>query len=651
MSRRLHPLSLENVRWLLASMALVLAPMFLHMSPWVPGFAALLGGWRYLLAMQRRPLPGWRILLPLTLLGAAGIFIAAGASFGRDASVELLTLMLAMKLLESANRRDAMLLISLSWFLAVTTLLYTQSLLMGLYLALPVTGLTLTMVGLHHPQGDMPLRLRWRWGGGMLALALPVMLVLFVLFPRLSGPLWQAPGDATKGMTGLSDSMSPGSIGELSLSDEIAFRAQFEGNVPASGQRYWRGPVFWHFDGQTWHPGLRAAALPTEPLKTPTETVGYTVTLEPHHRAWLFALDLPLAAPQNAVLRSDYQLLAQQPVDSRLRYHMRSSLAYRLQPQLDPATRQFGLQLPHEGNPQARALARSWRDTGLSGEALAQKALAMFRESPFVYTLTPPRLGRDGIDDFLFVTRRGFCEHYAGSFVFLMRAAGVPARVVTGYQGGTLNPIDNYLIVRQSDAHAWAEIWLEERGWVRIDPTAAVSPRRIEFGLASLPAGEPVPLLARGEHPWLNQLYLGWDTLNNRWNQWVLGYNQQRQMELLEKLLGYSPDLRDLARITAVAISVMLLAIAVALLRKRSPRGDRLDRAYAAFRRKLARVGVVPQANEGPLDFGQRAARLRPRQAQAIRSLVREYASLRYGRVPSAARLREFEKNIRKFKA
>jgi transglutaminase-like putative cysteine protease len=644
-------LSQNDVRWLAGALGLVIAPMFLHLSLWVPGLAMLIGAWRVWLALRNQPLPGPRILVPLTLGIAAGIVASHGGGFGRDASVALLTLMLAMKLLESSNRRDAMLLISLSWFLSITTFLFTQTLLMGLYLALPVFALVVALIGVSHPNGTLAFGLRARLAGGLLAQALPVMLVLFFLFPRLAGPLWRTPSDATRAMTGLSESMSPGSISELSISDDPAFRAEFTGMLPPSSQRYWRGPIMWHFDGRTWRPGVHSLSVSPEPLEATAGAVNYVVTLEPHNRTWLFALDVPTTVPAESILRNDHQLVSRQPVNNRLRYQMRSVLSYQAQLALDEKTRLAGIQLPRLGNLKARELARGWAEQGLSDRQIVQQALDMFRTEKFVYTLNPPRLDRDPVDGFLFETRRGFCEHYAGSFVFLMRAAGIPARVVTGYQGGTVNPLDNYMIIRQSDAHAWSEVWLHGRGWVRVDPTAAVSPSRIESGLSQLPTGEPVPLLARGGDSWMARLYLGWDAINNRWNQWVLGYNQERQMQLLQGILGNKLTMYGLASATIAAIGLLLLALSWSVLRNRGPGADKLERAYRRFQRKLSRRGIQALSSEGPMDYGKRAALALPQHAAAIGDIAQHYARLRYGVESDPRQREELERKIRKFKA
>lgn len=640
----------DDLRWLLVALALVLAPLARDLQWWVPAVAVMLGLWRLHIALRRWALPRLRWMLPLTLLGTTGIFVGYGSLFGRDASISLLLVMLALKLLESNSRRDLTIAVFLGYFICVTGFLFSQSILSGLYMVLPVIVLTATLAGIHHPNGSLVPAFKLRLSGMMLVQSMPLMLVLFVLFPRMPGPLWGVPQDAYRGMSGLSEDMSPGSISQLSRSDAVAFRAEFQGTPPPQQQRYWRGPVFWHYDGRTWRPGNEAQGLPVERVEQVAERVNYSVTLEPHNRRWLFMLDLPAITPADATLTHDYQLLARQPVRSRLRYAAGSHLDYRLQTALTDEMRARALQLPQDSNPQTRALGSRWRAEAPEPAEIARRALDMFRREPFVYTLTPPLLGADSVDQFLFSTRRGFCEHYAGSFVFLMRAAGVPARVVTGYQGGEFNPAGNYVLVTQAEAHAWAEIWLEDRGWVRVDPTAAVSPQRIELSMAAaLPAGEPVPVMMRGDYAWLRKLYLNWDALNNHWNQWVLGYNQQRQMELLARLTGSILSWQDMAAALMATAGTLMLSIAVFLLRGRVLR-DPLRHEWARFQRKLERHGVAPAADEGPLDFARRACGALPARGAAIRSIAVEYARLRYGAQPDAGSLARLRRDIRNFR-
>jgi transglutaminase-like putative cysteine protease len=477
--------------------------------------------------------------------------------------------------------------------------------------------------------------------------AAPLMLVLFVLFPRVQGPVFGFPQATSGGITGLSESMSPGDLAYLGLSDEVAFRVDFHSAAPKPAELYWRGPVLWHFDGRTWRMGPSAASGRAE---TPqgSDGVRYTVTLEPHHMRWLFAVDLPATLPAGASLTPDYQLLASRPIRVRERYEMTSHLQYRLGAVERPEALERGLRLPRSLNPRARELAQQLRAGAASDREVVRAALSYFRTNLFFYTLTPPPLGLHSVDEFLFQTRRGFCEHYASSFAFLMRAAGVPARVVTGYQGGEINPLGGYLIVRQSEAHAWAEVWLEGTGWTRVDPTAAVSPARIEVGIAAaVPRSDPLPLSVRGDYPFITQLRYTLDSLTNSWNQWVLGYTPERQIRLLSRVGVDSPSWTSLtAMLVAGAGIVLLVLTAMTLLQLRRGRPDPVQRAYRAFCRKLARAGLVRGRSEGPLDFARRAGAARPQAAGAVQEITGLYLALRYGDAPPAG-ARELHNRVR----
>jgi transglutaminase-like putative cysteine protease len=645
-----YPLSLGHVRWLLAALALVYGLHALHLPAWVSLLFVCTGGWRYAASLKRVTLPGMRWLLPIGIAAILGIVASHGNLFSRDASVSLLATMMALKLLEAHTRRDAMLLIFLAYFFSITSFLFSQSLLVGAYLTLPMLALTAALINASHPKGSLPSKRLLSLSGSMLGQSVPIMLALFFLFPRIPGPLWGVPEDAYGGMTGLSDHMSPGSISQLGRSDSVAFRAEFKGAMPESSHLYWRGPVFWHYDGHTWSAGEKIPDLQPQQAQHTSTPVHYTVTLEPHNRTWLFMLDLPSAIPADSILSYDYQLMARQPVRTRTRYEGNSFLEYHLDEALNQEARLLALQLPRQGNPQTRALGKSLADTYKTGTEIVRAALQNFREQPFRYTMTPPLLGQNAVDEFLFTTRSGFCEHYAGSFVFLMRAAGVPARVVTGYQGGEINPVGHYLLVRQADAHAWAEVWLQDRGWVRVDPTAAVAPQRIDTGVASaLPAGEPVPTLMRADLHWLHQFYLRWDAINNSWNQWVLGYDEKRQMELLSRLAGSQISWQDMVLGLMLAVGMIVLVVTAFLLR-RNERRDKLRTSYRRFIRKLARAGIVHAPYEGPLDFGHRAASLLPARADEITCITARYAALRYGITPDRHQIETFRELVRKFR-
>ena len=642
-------ISLNLLHWLLVPLGLAMALHLPHFPLWLTLLIAGAGIWRYLIARYGWRMPSPWLLVPLALAGAVGILASYHGMFGRDASVALLALMLALKLMETRTHRDCVLLVFSGFFLVITVFLFQQSIAMGLFMLVPVAGLTAALLGASHANGNLGWRLQAKTAAKLLAQAVPVMLALFLLFPRVPGPLWGVPQDAYRGMSGLSDSMAPGEISELSLSSAVAFRVQFAGPSPPGNRLYWRGPVLWYFDGRRWSPGSPGRSL--ESLSARGALTRYAVTLEPHNRNWLFALDMPAALPPDAGLSRDRQLLSQRPVRTRMRYEVASSLDYTLGAELDARARRLALQLPRQGNPHSRAMARGWAESGVEPSEIVERALRMYREQDFVYTLTPPRLGADGMDDFLFGTRRGFCEHYAGSFVYLMRAAGVPARVVTGYQGGERNPIGDYFIVRQSDAHAWAEVWLQGRGWVRVDPTAAVSPLRVEAGIGdALPHSDSLPLLARRDATWLRELYLNWDALNNGWNQWVLGYNQQRQADLWSRLTGQRPSWQALAAALMAILAVIVLALSFFLLRNKRRRLPPLQRFYQTFLRKLEKVGLQRQPGEGPQDFGQRVAAQLPAQAAAIERISAAYARLRYRDTADAKALADFKRMVTTFR-
>jgi len=641
-------LKLDNNTWLLAALALAIAP---H-TPRLPGWITLLCLGVGAMRLIEVRLPARWLLITLAAATAAGIYASYHTLLGRDAGVALLVAMLTLKLLESRTLRDSMVAIFISYFLVITHFLYSQSIPTGLYLLLVVQVITTTLIGLNHPGGQIEPRKQLRLAAVLLGQAVPVMLVLFLFFPRVPGPLWGLPSDAYEGMTGLSDSMAPGSISKLSQSGAVAFRVAFDGPPPKPEQRYWRGPVLDIFDGRSWSATSAPDPKPAG-IAVTGDPASYTLTLEPHNKRWLLALDLPAKLPPASHLGARYELLADQPVRQRLRYRAVSYPNYRAG--LNPGAIEINrsLRLPSFGNRKAREMAGTWRLTAKDDEEIVRRALDLFRSEAFFYSLTPPLLGANSVDEFLFDTRRGFCEHYAGSFVFLMRAAGVPARVVTGYQGGESNPFGNYLIVRQSDAHAWAEVWLKDRGWVRVDPTAAVAPRRIESGLAAaLPAGEALPLLARVNNAWLTQLMMTWDTLNNDWNQWVLGYGQERQYDLLSFLGFEIASWKELTAGLAAGVGALLLAFSGFMLWRRVPVGaDPAAAIYQRFCRKLARTGIVRQPNEGPADFAKRTAMLRPDLALGVASISELYIALRYAPHPNAADLRQIGKRVKAFRA
>ncbi|MCC6135473.1 MAG: DUF3488 and transglutaminase-like domain-containing protein [Candidatus Contendobacter sp.] len=641
------------VTWLLATLALAVAPHANELPLWLTPLFYAIVGWRGFIAIRGKPLPPRWLLLLVALLAGSGVLLEYRTLLGRDAGVALLTAMTACKLLETRGLRDGVVLVFLGYLLVMSTLLYSQEMLMVGYLFAVVVVMLAAQTMIHQQHAGLIVLAPLRLAGKMAAQAIPVMLILFILFPRIPGPLWGLPKDAYQGRTGLSEEMSPGSVSALSQSDAVAFRVRFVGPPPPPKLLYWRGPVLWNFDGRRW---TRHEELPANtPVAFTPEgaAIEYTVIMEPSNRRWLLALDLPASLPPRTGMTPSFQLLRDQPVNEAYRYEVRSYLNYRTG-ELTATERSRALRLPPRGNARARELAAQWRARDAQPEALVNAALTLFREQAFYYTLTPPLLGAESVDDFLFRTRQGFCEHYASAFVFLMRSAGVPARVVTGYQGGEINALGDYLIVRQADAHAWAEVWLAERGWVRIDPTAAVAPNRIQDGLyAAIADEQTLPFLARrggGNAEWLRQLALRWDALNTIWNEWVLAYGPDRQKEFLSGL-GFGPlDWGDMTVAMVIALSSFGLLFAGLRWRSRWVR-DPVARAWQRFCVRLARRGLARSAHEGPLAFAERVAIQRPELAMRASEIGKLYAALRYGPTTPPTAVRRLQRLVRRFRA
>ena len=617
---------------LIAAVMVVAAAHALRLPLWVTGVVASLLLWRVWLAWQDARLPSRWVLILLAIVLSTGVISSYMPFLGRDASVALLAVMTGLKCLELRTLRDATVVICLGYFLIVTNFLYSQTISTALVMLAVLVWLTATMVSFQSRDQRVPAARALRTAGALVAQAAPLMVVLFVLFPRIEGPVFGFPQATSAGVSGLSDTMSPGDLANLGLSDEVAFRVRFDTPPRKPANLYWRGPVLWDFDGRSWSMGspLQPTAAGVQP---DSEPLRYQVTLEPHHMRWLFAVDLAGLAPPGAWLTADYQLLARRPVHLRLRYEMASHLTYRFGMDESPTLLRRALRLPSGFNPRTVELARKLRTQSATDIELVSNTLNLFRNQLFFYTLVPPLLGRHSVDEFLFDTRRGFCEHYASAFVFIMRAAGVPARVVTGYLGGEINPLGDYLIVRQSEAHAWAEVWLQGRGWIRVDPTAAVSPARIEVGVAAaVPQGEPLPNSVRGDFALLKRLRFAVDAVTNSWNQWVLGYTPERQSRLLKDVGIGAPTWQTLTILVMGVAGMVLLALAFFVLQRlRRPQPDPAQHAYHAFIRKLASIGLLREAGEGPLDFAHRVCDRKPKLAPQVRAITELYLRLRYG--------------------
>jgi len=610
------PRDSRDTLFLLLVMAWVVLPHVAHLPVWCSLLTASLMLWRGGLAVLSRPLPARRWLVAVLLLAIAATLFSHKSLLGRDAGVTLIVVLVALKMLELRAKRDAFVVFFLGFFTLLTNFFYSQSLLTAAAMLLALLGLLTALVNAHMPVGKPPLTQAARTAGWMALLGAPMMAVLFVLFPRFA-PLWGIPNDAMSGRSGLSASMQVGAIARLALDDSIAMRIRFEGKTPPQSELYFRGPVLSTFDGREWRALRRGPpnrVAPGANLQVRGDPVRYQVTLEPHSRPWLLLLDAAPTRPAvngiEASMSADLQWLADRPVTDLLRYEATSYPDFRYGPTQGTAGLQGDLELPIGFNPRTAQLASELRrdpryargDAGL----LVAAVLERLGSGAYRYTLDPGVFGQHSADEFWFDRKEGFCEHIASSFVILMRSMGIPARVVTGYQGGESNPLDGFFVVRQSDAHAWTEVWLGGRGWVRVDPTAAVAPGRVAAlqrlqarrGLiAGALLGNVSPALA------LNLRAL-WDAVNNGWNQWILNYTQSKQFDLLRNIGFESPSWEDLSYLLIGVIVLTSLAGAAWTLWSRS-RQDPWLRLLAAVTDHLQKKGVAIAPNSPPRRIGE----------------------------------------------
>ena len=608
MLKRLRQLPRDgrDTLFLLLVISWLVLPQVARLPLWCTLLVATLVLWRAWLALKARALPSRWWLLALLLLTLAATYATHKTLLGREAGVTLIVVLLALKTLELRARRDAFVVFFLGFFTLLTNFLDSQSLLTAAAMLLGLLGLLTALVNANMPVGKPPLLLAARSAGSMALLGAPIMLVLFLLFPRLA-PLWGLPADAASARSGLSATMQVGNIAQLALDDSIAMRIRFDAATPPSAALYFRGPVLSDFDGREWRPLRRQLPVPlrlTSELQVAGTPVDYQVTLEPNQQPWLMLLDATPAAPQvpgfTAHQNADLQWLTDRPVTKLLRYRAQSFPDFRHGPRQPVAGLQTYLALPPAFNPRTRQLGEQLRREarGDDAAALLQTVLERLRNGGYRYTLEPGLFGQHSADEFWFDRKQGFCEHIAASFVILMRAAGVPARVVTGYQGGELNALDGFFVVRQSDAHAWAEVWMNGRGWVRVDPTAAVAPGRVGT-LQRLQAQRRAfanAMLGRFSPDLLLHLRAAWDAVNNSWNQWVLNYSQERQFDLLRAIGFSSPAWEDLSYLL-IGIVVAASLAGAAWTRLERQRSDPWLRLLARARLHLQGSGLAFEAN------------------------------------------------------
>ena len=641
----------NSMVWLLLSFGVAVVPHLERLPVWISLAITVVIVWRIQIYRAHWRVPPRSAKLLLISLSILGLIVGYDRLIGLEPMVALLIIGFTLKLLEMNQKRDALAVIYLAWFVVATGLLFERTILAALYASLAVVLITTGLIGLHQSQGyRYPLR-SLKLTLKLLGQSLPLMLLLFILMPRLE-PLWSVPMQRHTAKTGVGEVMAPGDISKLGRSGELAFRVTFQGETPEISRLYWRGLVLSQFDGRRWTQAGMRDYFKDGPwvqwygesprkwqglIERVANPVDYTVILEPTQQQWLYALPTPIPEGEAVGLTRDFRLIYQFPVQKRLRYRVRSWLDNRTEVGQLPGWRyQNETDLPVDFNPRAQKLARQWRSESANEQVFIDRVLNWFNRE-FTYTLEPPLLGRDTADEFLFGQQRGFCEHFASSFVVLMRAAGVPARVVVGYHGGEINPYEDYLLVHQYDAHAWAEVWLQGRGWVRIDPTAAVAPQRIEQGFETFfeadekfLADSPLSLVRFKHVALINWVRMQLDMLDYTWYRWVLGYDTKIQTGLITRLLGAFEPLRvGIAFLLISGVTLGLVGFAMFLSNKQN--GDsRSVRAYQKFCNRLTKVGLSREPGEPPGVFARRVSLARPDLAYSVQQVTREFEMVAY---------------------
>lgn len=658
-------ISLKTKTWIIIGIGLACAPHILNVPLWITAVHYLLlfvcawFPWRQAEIWFRYNDWIHRIKKILVIAAFIGIAIQFRRITGPDAGVSLLIILSAFKVFESDTKRDFYICVFLSYFLSFTHFLFDQSMLTACYLLLVTIMMTAALIALNDTRSGLSIKEQLRLSFRMLLQALPVMIILFFLFPRISGPIFGLANEPTKAVTGISDSMSPGSISQLTQSNKIAFRVEFmnargeKGNsvtIPEQSNLYWRGPVLWDFDGQEWIAGKTETQFDSSKIELRGDPIYYEVLMEETNQFWSFALELPDATPRGTWFSHDLQIKNKKSIRKKQNYALASYTDFTIQAH-DENELQRGLQLREDLHPQAKALAQKWLNIEGTSEGVVRQALSYFNTEEFFYSLNPPLLLQDTVDEFLFSTKEGFCEHYASAFVVLMRAAGIPARVVTGYQGGEINDLGNFLVVRQRDAHAWAEVFINEKGWIRVDPTAAVSPARIREGLEeALP--EAAFDLALGINTksafadlWLNARDIV-DAVNYQWNHWVVSYGPERQKDFF-KLLGFKDiGWQALLILLSILLALIMLTIAWVILKNTSRRKEPVQIYYEKLLKKLKKLGIEKHAHEGPKDFAMRLS-IKPEIKDELNKLIQLYISIRYA--SQVEKFDEFKQGVTKF--
>ncbi|MDP3007720.1 MAG: DUF3488 and transglutaminase-like domain-containing protein [Methylococcales bacterium] len=636
--------------FLLSSVGLIVLPHCLNIPPALFGFFNLLLAWRFVCIWQPRYLPTTRVLFFLTVFALALLLSQHRHLLGRDAGTNLFILALGLKLLEIKAERDIYLVTYLAFIVAASLFLYQQSLFMAAYILAVCCVLFATLVAINSLQ--IQTRAALKTATVIVFQAIPIAVVIFILFPRIEAPRWMLFEEKNKAKIGLTDSMEPGSISDLGTSEELVFRVKFTGAMPPPKLRYWRGPVLSYTDGKRWTPAnsQRFKAQLDKPSYEGT-AYSYTLLMEAQDKNWVFALDFPVKFSEPLVQNGYYQLINSENTHKRAEYQITSYSQYNTG-RVTQIEYQDSTQLPQEPSDKLKQLVTQLHGFDGKPDDFIRQLLTHFRQEDFHYTLTPPLMEDNPIESFLFTTRRGFCSHYAAAFVYLMRVAHIPARVVTGYQGGEFNPVGNFLEIRQANAHAWAEVWLENQGWVRVDPTAAIAPERIEqqLNLDQLELGGDIRFDASNAKQlnWLKQTRQLWENADYQWQRWVVNYDSNNQSDFLSQFGIH--DFKTMMQWLMTLVGLMTVILSGFLLYQKKKATDPVLRLYQQFCQKLQPAGLIITNREGAVDFAQRATTALPEHAAMIEEITAAFIQLRYGRVTTREDFVKFAKLVAGFK-
>lgn len=626
---------------LILAFFLSISPHVARLPAWFAVLAIVVFAWRYKIISNRVYQPGSIIRTLILFVLIFFLFKHYGTLLGRDAGVAMLIALTMLKFLELKSLRDYMLIVFLCLFIVLTSFLYSQALWLGFYLFAVVIILFTVMMYLNHGTRDDPFGMLKR-SASMLMMGLPVAALLFVLFPRLQGGLFGLPGDSHSGLTGMSDTMKPGSINELNLSEKVAFRVDFAGEVPVANQRYWRGLVLEDYEEGGWKESRDNNRIITDVKYSVNDVIEYTILQEASNQKWVFALDMPIIKPANLQWGTGRTIRSRGALRERQQQTIKSANPYFFEDMTENVLAK-NLDITSVSGPRVAALADELYQQSGSDKEYVKTILAYFRNKEFIYSLQPPLLGEHPIEDFMLNTRKGYCEHFASSFTMMMRLSGIPARVVIGYQGGEWNEQGDYMIVRQSDAHAWSEVWLENEGWRRVDPTSAVAPERIEYGLSAVRqlmaegrelgslSDEKIKIMLKMSllTQALRDMTMLWDGVNTRWYKWVIGFGAKNQTSML-KWLGFKQATWSNMIILLVALVSIVVSIQAWIIFHRRKDVDPAIRLYQKFCHRLTRIGITKFPYEGPVAFAERAVGLRPDLKSLIAAVTEAYIDIKY---------------------